>query len=73
MRRFAADTINTDVVITAKRKAAETVAVLAPELEGRKQVARNLDAVLASLDQKARQQLETLEDAEKSLCQSFIQ
>ncbi|MCO8052810.1 autotransporter outer membrane beta-barrel domain-containing protein [Acinetobacter towneri] len=59
----AADTINTDVVITAKRKSTETVAALAAELEGRTQVARNLDVVLASLDQK--QQLETLEDAEK--------
>ena len=58
----AADTINTDVVITAKRKSTETVAALAAELEGRTQVARNLDVVLASLDQK--QQLETLEDAE---------
>ncbi len=52
-----------DVVITAKRKSTETVAALAAELEGRTQVARNLDVVLASLDQK--QQLETLEDAEK--------
>ncbi|WP_354667082.1 autotransporter domain-containing protein [Acinetobacter sp. A3] len=59
----ATDSLKTDVVITAKRKSAETVAALAPELEGREQVARNLDAVLAGLDQK--QQLTTLEDAEK--------
>ncbi len=50
----AADTINTDVVITAKRKSTETVAALAAELEGRTQVARNLDVVLTSRDQNNR-------------------